>query len=56
MRIYCASQPPSTVIAVPVTKDDLSEQSQATASATSSGVPRRQIRVIAMTCTWIWGA
>jgi hypothetical protein len=37
--LYCATYPPSTVIACPVTNEAASEQSQTTASAISSGCP-----------------
>ena len=38
---YCAVKAPSTAMARPVTREAESEQSQATASAISSGVPLR---------------
>ena len=38
---YCATKPPSTGIGTPVIKEASSEQSHATALATSSGVPNR---------------
>jgi hypothetical protein len=40
---YSAIMPPSTAMVCPVTNDAASEQSHTTASATSSGVPRRPI-------------
>src|SRR5262245_11528615 len=40
---HCAVKPPSTSRLWPVTKEDRSEQSQRTASATSLGVPIRPI-------------
>src|SRR5262245_17076811 len=40
-QLYCVTMPPSTDMACPVTNDAASEHSQTTASATSSGVPRR---------------
>ena len=38
-KSYCATQPPSTGIATPVTKEAASEHNQITAAATSSGCP-----------------
>src|SRR4029453_10762971 len=48
--LYCATNPPSTAIVCPVTKDAASEQSHTTVSATSSGVPRRPIGSRATIC------
>src|SRR5712691_2992020 len=39
--LYCATNPPSTVMVCPVTNEAASEQSQTTASAISSGCPIR---------------
>src|SRR5712691_12949748 len=46
--LYCATNPPSTVMVCPVTNDAASEQSHTTASAISSGVPTRPIGSLAM--------
>lgn len=40
---YCAVYPPSTINVCPVTNEAASEQSQTTAAAISSGLPRRFI-------------
>ena len=47
--LYCASDPPSTLMACPVTNEAASEHNQTTASATSSGLPSLPLglRVIA---------
>ena len=44
--IYCAVKPPSTVNVAPFVKDDASEQSHKTASATSSASPRRLLGLL----------
>src|SRR5712691_89304 len=46
--LYCATNPPSTVMVCPVTNEAASEQSQTTASAISSGVPTRPMGSLAM--------
>src|SRR5215467_12950322 len=46
--LYCATSPPSMLMACPVTNEAASEQSQSTASATSSGVPTRPMGSMAM--------
>src|SRR5215475_3561428 len=45
--LYCVTYPPSTVIVCPVTKEAASEQSQTTASATSSEAPTRPMGSLA---------
>jgi putative transposase len=45
---YCATKPPSTGIALPVTNEAASEHNHTTASATSSGLPILPIGSIAM--------
>src|SRR5215813_14059971 len=46
--LYCATSPPSMLMACPVTNEAASEQSHTTASATSSGVPTRPMGSVAM--------
>src|SRR5437016_1603240 len=48
--LFCATNPPSTVMVCPVTNEAASEQSHTTVSATSSGVPRRPIGSRATIC------
>src|SRR6266566_739781 len=47
---YCATYPPSTLMACPVTNEAASEQSHTTASAISSGLPIRPRGSMAMIC------
>src|SRR5712664_41840 len=48
---YCATQPPSTAIGRPVTKDAASEHSHTTASPTSSGAAMRPMGSTATNCS-----
>src|SRR5712691_3984317 len=49
--LYCATSPPSMLMACPVTNEAASEQSQTTASATSSGAPTRPMgRAVICAC------
>src|SRR5215831_15375707 len=54
--LYCATSPPSTLMACPVTNEAASEQSHTTVSATSSGVPTRPMGSLATICAFCSGS